>query len=125
MRTCAAVKKLFPLLLCFSLTVFTVARAPKPDHALAAVTKSAEKQSIQQNAKCFDTSETDEGEVAGDEDGGQDIVSDDYDNAKGASDEGPGMNGGVSGTGADAPRAGEVDRGDDDGGDDSGDDGGK
>src|SRR2546423_12524652 len=43
-------KKLVPLLLCLSLSIFTVARATKPGHTLAAVAKTARKQSTGQKA---------------------------------------------------------------------------
>src|SRR5438874_7908238 len=43
-------KKLVPLLLCLSLSIFTVARATKPGHTLAAVAKTAQKQSTGQKA---------------------------------------------------------------------------
>ncbi len=41
-------KKLVVLLLCLSLSIFTVARAMKPGHALAAVAKTAQKKTTGQ-----------------------------------------------------------------------------
>ena len=92
-------RKFLPLLLCLSLTIFTVARATKPAHVFAPET----------DAKALVNDANTEGEAG----------SDDDDNTTGASDdEGEDVNGddgdGVAGDEGTAPD----DDGDDDGNDD-------
>jgi len=57
-------KKFVPLLLCFSLSLFTVASATKPGHTLAAI-ETAQKHA---KAESLDVSESDDNEAAGEQD---------------------------------------------------------
>jgi hypothetical protein len=106
-------KKFLPLLVCLSLSLFTVARATKPAHTLAPGTKTVQEESTGQEADAKpllkDANTDEEAASAGD------------DSMEGASnDEGEDMN---EDDGGDAP--GDEDTGDDDAGDDDGgDDGG-
>ena len=107
-------KKFLPLLLCLSLSIFTVARATKPAHASAPNTKNAQNNSTGQEADAktlFNDENTDEG-----------VASDDDDSMDGGPDnEGEHMN---DDDGGDA--AGDADSGDDaETGDEGGDDGGE
>ena len=106
-------KKFLPLVVCLSLSLFTVARATKPAHTLAPGTKTAQRESTGQEAdakpllKITNTNE----EVASDDDDSADDAS---------SDESEDMN---DDDGGDAP--GDEDTGNDDAGDDDeGNDGG-
>ena len=108
-------KKFLPLLLCLSLSIFTVARATKPAHTPAPDTKTAQKKPTGQEADAktlLNDANTDE-EVASDDDDSMDGASD---------DEGENMN---DDDGGDA--AGDEDTGDDAERDDEGDgdDGGR
>ena len=107
-------KKFLPLLLCLSLSIFTVARATKPAHTPAPNTKNAQNNPTGQEADAktlFNDENTDEG-----------VASDDDDSMDGGPDnEGEQMN---DDDGGDA--AGDADSGDDaETGDEGGDDGGE
>jgi hypothetical protein len=98
--------KFLPLLLCQSLSIFTVARATKPAHAFAAET----------DAKARVTHASTEEEVA----------SDDDDTIEGASnDEDEDLNDGHGGDATGDEDTGDDGAGDDDGGDDGGGDEGE
>jgi hypothetical protein len=108
-------KRFVGLLLCLSLTIFTVARAMKPDHTLAAITKTAQKKPTGEkaDAKTYSTmSQAEENEVAAEEDTDEEVTSADDDNMEDASDD----------QGEDMSDDGGG--GDDGGADDSSDDGG-
>jgi hypothetical protein len=124
-------KRLLSLLLCFSLSVFSVAHAMTPNRALATIAKTAQKKPTGRKAdaktsldhaskalaamakaeraknQSFDTSEPEEQEVATEEDTDEEVVTDDDDSMEDASDD-----------------ESEDVSGDDGGGDDGGDDGG-
>jgi hypothetical protein len=101
-------KKYLPLLLCLSLSIFTVARATKPAYTPAFDTKMAEKPPTGQEADAktlLDDANSDEQVASGDDDS-MEVA---------PSDEGEDMN---DDDGGDA--AGDEDTGDDDGGNDDG-----
>ena len=97
-------KKLLPLLLCLSLSFFTVARVTKSVHTPAAGAKTAHKPTGQK-AVSFDMSDAEQEEVAGEDDSDAEVSSD---------DEGEDMNDDDGGDGD----AGDEDITDDDGGND-------
>jgi len=106
-------RKFLPLLLCLLLSIFSAARATKPNHHLAPNAKVAEKEPTGQEAdvKTLLKSESTDEEVTSDNDDNMDVPS---------NEDGEDMN---DDDGADAP--GDEDTGDDDSGDDDqGDDGG-
>jgi hypothetical protein len=111
-------KKFLPLLLCLSLSIFTVARATKPAHTPAPDTKTAQNEPRGQEADAktlFNDANTDQ-EVASDDDDSMEVPS---------SDEGEDVN---DDDGGDAPRdenIGDDGAGDDDASDDSGGDEGE
>ena len=97
-------KKFLPLLLCLSLSIFTVARATKPAHTPAPDTKTDQKKPTGQQA--------DAKMSLNDANSDEEVASDDDDSMEGASDdEGEDMN---DDDGGDA--AGDEDTADDDGG---------
>ena len=94
-------KKFLPFVLCLSLSIFSVARAMKPAHALAPETAAN---------VLVDDENTDEG-----------VASDDDDSTEGASnDQGEDINDNDGGDAAADERTGDDNAGDDDGGDDGG-----
>ena|SRR5438034_6807244 len=107
-------KKFLPLLLCLSLSIFTVAHATKPAHTPTPDTKTAQKKQTgqQPDAKTLlNAANTDEEVASGDDDSLEDA----------SDDKGENMN---DDDGGDS--AGNEDTADDDGGgDDGGDDGGE
>src|SRR5512132_1836682 len=106
-------KKFLPLLLCISLSIFTVARATKPAHTPAPDTKTAQNKPSGREADAktsLNDANTDE-KVASDDDDSMEVA---------PSDEGEDRN---DDDGGDAP--GDEDTGDDDGGDDGGGDEGE
>jgi hypothetical protein len=97
-------KKLLPLLLCLSLSFFTVARATKPAHTPAPDTKTAQKKPTGQEA--------DAKTLLNDANTEEDVASEDDDSIEGASEnEGEDMNDDDDGGAA----AGDEDTVDDDG----------
>jgi hypothetical protein len=123
-------KRLVSLFLCLSLSIFTMARAMKPSHTLAAIAKTAQKEVTGQKADAKtlldDASkalaEADEQEVAAEEDTGEKVTSSGTDSMEDASDdEGEDMSDDEA---SDDDNGGDDDGGDDDGGDDGGDEGG-
>jgi hypothetical protein len=115
-------KRQASLLVCLSLSIFTMARAIKPSHTLAVIGKSAEKNATKQKANAttslYDTNkalaQSEEQEGAADEDTGEKVASDDDDSIEDASDN---EDEDVS----DADASGDDDASDDDsGGDDDG-----
>ena len=105
-------KKFLPLLLCLSLSIFTVARATKPAHTPAPDTKTAHNKPTGQEA--------DAKTLLNDANTDEEVASDDDDSTEGASnDDGEDVN---DDDGGDA--AGDEDTGDDDEGEDDGDDDG-
>ena len=114
-------KKFLGLLLCFSLSCFTVARATKPNHTTAAAANTAQKGgelTAKQKAE-FDTiktqqKDTDE-EVASADDGSMEDASD---------DEGEAINGDDGGEAPGDDNTGDDTTADDGGGDNGDDEGG-
>ena len=76
-------KKFVPLLLCFSLSLFTVASATKPGHTLAAI-ETAQKHA---KAESLDVSESDDNEAAGEQDTDQGVASNDDGGIENTADE--------------------------------------
>ena len=104
-------KKLLPLLLCLSLSFFTVARATKLAHTPAPNTKIAQEKPTGQDADA----KTGLNDADTDENG----ASDDDESVEGASsDEGEDMNDDDGGDAQGDKDTGDDDAGDDDGGDD-------
>ncbi len=123
-------KRLVSLLLCLSLSIFTVARAMKPSHTLATVAKTADEKPTERNAdaktllndaskalaamikaaRADNLSEAEEEVVATEEDTDEELASNDDSMEDASDDEGEDMSDG--------------DSGDDEGDADTGDDGG-
>ena len=111
-------RRSLPLLLCLSLSLFTLARAIKPTHTLASDTRNAPKLPVEQlgDAKAsFKQPNTE-----------QETGSNDNDNKDDASaDEGEDANNDDAGDAAADEDPGDDNGADDDAGDDNGDDGGQ
>jgi hypothetical protein len=109
------VRNFLPLLLCFVLTIFGVARGVQQAHTSAADTKTNQRATTgqQRHANLFVDHETSE-----------EVGSDDDDSAEGASnDEGEDTNGDDNGNSASSQDTGDDDEGTDDGGDSADDQG--
>ena len=110
--------KFLPLLVCLSLSIFTVARATKSAHASAPDTRRAQKNPTGQ--------EEDEKTSLNDANTDSDVPSDDDDSMPGASEnEGENVNDDDGGNAPGDQETGDNDPGDDDGGDDGGGDEGE
>ena len=107
-------KKFLPLLLCLSLSIFTVARAAEPAHTPAPDMKTAQKKPTGQQADAktlLNDANTDEEVASGDDDSMEDA----------SDDKGENMNDDDSGdTGGNEDIADDDGGGDDGGGDDGG-----
>jgi hypothetical protein len=91
-------RKFLPLLLCLSLSIFTVARATKPAHVFA---PEPDAKALVNDAKIGEeaASDDDEGTTGGSNDDGEDVNNDDGDGAAG--DEGTGADDGADDDGDD------------------------
>jgi hypothetical protein len=111
-------KAFLPLLLCLSLSIFTVARATKPTQTAALNIRSAEKNTTEQEA--------DAKPLLDDKDNDEDMASDDNDSITGAFDnEGENVTDENAGDAPDDQDTGDDNEGADDGGADGGGDEGE
>jgi len=115
-RLRATMKKFVALLLCLSLSIFAVARAMKPAHTPAAVTKTAKKKPTGQKADAKTLLDDASKALAA-------MIKADGDSMEDASDDDEGENMSDDDSGGDDD-SGDDDGGGDDGGDVGGDDGG-